>query len=336
MAKRTQFALALASLLALAACGGGGGGGGGNTSGFQQTYIASASIGEVLSYTLNTQNLTYQYTITDSAYGLTGQTGSGVLTANADGSYSPSESMSSKIYGVKDGLFMGVISKNFGSGAVTVPVFGISNPITTIAELAGVYNLISSLCAAKSAGTAYCPTDYGTIKINLDGSYVTCVRANISTTPACATTQGTVSHLGSGIWSAVRNGSINQNKVSAYKASDGQKAAFMDFNDPGGYGFGQGALAQQAGLSNAALKSLRQGVWAQNSNRGTGYTATISGDSFSLSDGRAGVVTGDNSPWDGFVAVPNGVGMFVSSGMYVYGEAGTLQPNYYAIGLKIR
>lgn len=61
------FAAALMSA-ALAGCGGGGGG----SAAAPTTYTAAAMAGELLTYTLDTANLTYTYTITDSMYGLTG------------------------------------------------------------------------------------------------------------------------------------------------------------------------------------------------------------------------------------------------------------------------
>lgn len=50
------------SMVVLAACGGGGGGGS-STSGFSQTYTASAAQGELISYSVDTTKLTYSYTV---------------------------------------------------------------------------------------------------------------------------------------------------------------------------------------------------------------------------------------------------------------------------------
>ena len=50
--------------LAIAISGCGGGGGGSNTVSTNQQYLSSASVGEVLTYNLDTTALTYSYTIT--------------------------------------------------------------------------------------------------------------------------------------------------------------------------------------------------------------------------------------------------------------------------------
>ena len=56
-----------------------------SSSGFSQTFTSSASIGELVSFSIDTTNNTYSYTITQSSFGLTGTTGSGTLIANSDG-----------------------------------------------------------------------------------------------------------------------------------------------------------------------------------------------------------------------------------------------------------
>jgi hypothetical protein len=107
---------ALALMGLLVACGGGGGSSSSTpaapatqATGVSGTYTVSAAAGEVLSYTVDTSALTYSYTITHSAYGLEGKTGSGTLTKNSDGSYSPSESPTSKVYALPNGLLMGAV-----------------------------------------------------------------------------------------------------------------------------------------------------------------------------------------------------------------------------------
>lgn len=52
-----------------------------SASGFVQQYTASATAGEVLTYTIDTNALTYSYKIVYSAYGLTNTTGSGTRMA---------------------------------------------------------------------------------------------------------------------------------------------------------------------------------------------------------------------------------------------------------------
>ena len=65
--KILNYFASLLLLLLIASCGGGSKSN--STSGFTETYAASASAGELLSYTINTSNLTYAYTITKSSFG---------------------------------------------------------------------------------------------------------------------------------------------------------------------------------------------------------------------------------------------------------------------------
>ena len=91
-----KYTLAVASLSLVAACGGGGGGGsGGGLTGFTQNYVASASQGEVITYSVNTTLMTYEYKVIKSQYGCEVPTsnchsGNGTLTRNSDGTYTPS------------------------------------------------------------------------------------------------------------------------------------------------------------------------------------------------------------------------------------------------------
>jgi len=126
------------SLVILVACGGDGGAGS-STSGFSQTYTASAAQGELIMYSVDTTKLTYSYTVIKSQYGCEVSTsdchtGSGSLTLNADKSFSVSGSSGSKFYALQSGLLVGTIK--LGSMPAT-PIIGIPNPISTGSSLAG-------------------------------------------------------------------------------------------------------------------------------------------------------------------------------------------------------
>ena len=220
--KKTLTLIISASCAAflLNACGGGGGGGGSSSSSTPSstpsasasatvsgTYTASASAGEVLSYTIDTDKLTYSYTILYSAYGLEGKTGSGTLTKNSDGSYTPSESPNSRVYALPNGLLMGAVKMTIQGNVVHVPIMGVQNPITNLANLAGTYNYISNSCTAKAFGNpAYngCGTNYGTLKITSAGAYYQCTQTNITASASCYSlgagrgSQGTLSAIGAG------------------------------------------------------------------------------------------------------------------------------------------
>src|SRR5450830_1363648 len=159
----TILAVALSAAF-LAACGGGGGGGtpaAAASTSAPVTYTAAATPGELVSYTVDPGLLTYSYTITESQYGLTGQTGSGTLTALGNNGYSLSGIPSSRIQILPNGLMLGAIRHNFGAGVTTVPVMGLSNPVSSLAGVAGTYNYISRGCVSNSCGAVY-----GTLQIN--------------------------------------------------------------------------------------------------------------------------------------------------------------------------
>ncbi len=79
--------LLLAALIALLiSCGGGGGNGGTGSS--STTYSAGISVGDSGSLVIDTEKLTYSLAIENSSYGLAGQTLTGNLRANSDGTYS--------------------------------------------------------------------------------------------------------------------------------------------------------------------------------------------------------------------------------------------------------
>jgi hypothetical protein len=112
----TLLSLSFVAML-LTACGGGGGGGASApaAAGFSQTYTTSATAGELMTYSIDTSALTYSYTITKSSYGCEVSnapchSGSGTLTKNSDGTYTPSGSPSSKIHALQNGLLVGSVT----------------------------------------------------------------------------------------------------------------------------------------------------------------------------------------------------------------------------------
>jgi hypothetical protein len=327
------------ALLTLAACGGGGGGS--SSTGFSQTYTASAAAGEVLSYTVDTSNLIYSYTITQSSYGCevataACHTGSGTLTKNSDGSYTPSGSPSSKIHALQNGLIVGSILMNLNGRNISVPIIGVSNPITTVSEIAGTYNFMSLQCT----GTSYasCNTFQGTSTVNATGNYTTCADGDLSNPNSNCTnkTEGLITPLGGGVWqfkSSSPKVSANTNYFLAFKAPNGQKVALVDFNDPVVYGYGQAIMSTQASTTSPE----NAGNYIYSSDRGTSGLVTINPNS-TTSNGQ--VIT-QNTPWNGIATITGGsygtgYGLLAGNGLYVYRNPtipGT--PSYMEIGLKI-
>lgn len=300
-----------------------------SASGFVQQYTASATAGEVLTYTIDTNALTYSYKIVYSAYGLTNTTGGGTLTLNADGSYAPSEAPNSKVYALQNGLLIGAVNLSLGGIPQVVPILGISNPISTAASLAGIYNFISLQCTNQSFGVyAGCQTSHGTVQIHNAGTYTTCDKSNITngTSGCTATSMGTFNLLANGVWSATRTGSTNTNHFLAYTAPDGQNVGIMDLNDPGGYGYGMVVMSSQAGY----VQSLVDGTYISQATNGIAASLDISGTAIKDSLGNTFTATFD-SPWTGMASISGGgYALLAGTGAYAYGDPS----NFLELGMK--
>jgi len=339
--------LILGAFLLISGCGGGGSSSStsSSSSGFTGSYSSSGSIGEVLTYAINTSNLTYTYTVTQSAFGLTGTTGSGTLISNSDGSYTPSGSPNSKVFAVNGGLLVGGVNLTINGTSKTVPILGVNSPITTLANLAGTYNYIGYSCVTNSGtiSSPNCGTNYGTIKILSTGAYTTCTTINITATSTCSTTTGTITALSgtSGTWKFTRTGSTNNNYLIAYAGGNSQNVLLIDTNDSGGYGFGHTLASTQVTISSSDVGGTYHVVANDGTIGTTVPTATaytFSGKSNGANITAAGALT-INSPWNGLIAVtPNSGGVAgtviaAGSGLYAFRPTLTTNP-YFEIGAK--
>lgn len=338
--------------LVLASCGGGGGGGTASVPvvtpaavGFQQTYTSSASAGELLTYSIDTSALTYSYTITKSSYGCdvstaSCHTGSGTLIKNSDGTYSPSSSPSSKIFALQNGMIAGVVLLNLNGSSVTVPILGVSNPLTSVSALAGYYNSISLQCSNKSYGLfSGCQTAVSTVQVNANGTYTSCPSADISAPvhTCVGSSSGTISSLGGGIWqfqaTSPTTGSTN-NYLLAFTAPNGQNVAIIDMNDNLVYGYGQAVMSTEAATTSAGMA----GNYAWSNDYGQSGIATINADGTTSS----GTSITQNTPWNGIGTVTGGgvgtgYGIVAGNGVYVYRNANIPGKSaYFEIGLKIQ
>jgi hypothetical protein len=203
-----KFFYILGITVSLTACGGGGGGGGGNAQApvIQKSYVSSATAGEVLKYSVDTVAKTYSYEILQSAYGLSGKKGNGTLAYNGDGTFSPSESPSSKIIPLKNGLLLGKVRLAMnGTTNQDVPIIGMENPATTADGIAGTYNFVSVQCNSKSYGIySLCGSAYGTVKITKStettATFTSCTSGDIDTNCSGNTKSGTLTYDANGIW----------------------------------------------------------------------------------------------------------------------------------------
>ena len=315
--------------IAVAACGGGGGGGGGGTStGAPATnYTAAAMAGELLTYTVDTTNLTYSYTITDSQYGLAGKTGSGTLIHNSDGTYSPSGISNAKVAILPNGLLLGAIRETINGILTTIPIVGISNPVTALTL--STYNYIQHSCLTGSCGSGY-----GTFQITAAGTWTSCPSGNLTTGCPGTTNSGTLNSLGGGRWQVLDATSTNIGTAIMLN-SGGQQVVFLDLKDTRIGGFGVGLLVGSSQQSVTTAQT--NGNWVAVSTTGNHATFSVSGNqvSYLTINGVTSILTTtftSNSPWAGFATTASGGhALLAGAGVYAYENAG----GYAEIGIKI-
>ncbi len=331
MFTRYKLLIAAIAVVLLGACGSGGGGGGGGSSASTTTtpssatsYTAAAAIGELLTYTLDTTNLTYSYTITESQYGLTGKTGSGTLTKNSNGTYTPSDAPNARVAILPNGLLVGGIRETINGVSRTIPIMGMSNPVSSLSGVAGTYNYVSVGCATT------CGTGYGTFRINGDGTWVECTASNYDAAPdTCAgRDSGTFNSLGSGKWQILHFGT---DIGTAFVFTSGsQNVAVIDLKDNRAGGFGRGMLV--GATKTAATTANGNGTWNYNSFNGTSGSIIVTNTTYtdSYTNYQTAYTLSINSPWDGLITPQvGGRALLAGTGVYVYENAG-----YFSVGLK--
>jgi hypothetical protein len=346
------FTVAACASVLLAACGGGGGGGTAAapttpttpaTNGFAQTYTASAAAGELMTYSIDTSALTYSFTITKSSYGCEVasapcHSGSGTLTKNSDGTFSPSQSPTSKIFALQNGLLVGSVKMTLNGTAQIIPIVGVANPITTAAALAGTYNFMSLQCTGKTYGAfTGCGTFAGTATIASNGTYTTCTGADVSApVHSCSnSTSGTATSLGGGVWQLQATSpatGATTNYFLAFTAPNGQNVGVIDFNDTTVYGYGQAIMSSEVATTTAGLT----GNYVWSNDYGQSGVVTLNPNSTTSS----GLAIAQNSPWTGISTVTGGsngtgYGMIAGNGVYVYRNP-NISAAYFEVGLKVQ
>ena len=320
----TWVLLALGALLA--SCGGGG------SSSQATQYTSVAMAGELVTYTIDPVALTYSYTITESAFNLNGKTGSGTLVKNGDGTYSPSGIPNARFVILPNGLLLGAVRENFGAGVVTVPIIGLSNPVSTLNALAATYNYMHRGCLL-----AACATDTGTFVINANGTWQSCPEANLAAGGQCPANghSGTLVSRGNGLWQ-VMDGQTDVGTAIGFNSA-GQNVLVIDLKDgrTGGLGIGLVVGSQQASLSTTKT----DGIWIAGTSNGHWAVFTASGTTITLNnlDGLpisniSGSFT-PNSPWLGMATTNGGgTGFMAGNGVYVLETAN----GYAELGVKLR
>jgi hypothetical protein len=348
----------------LVACGGGGGSSsssstpassGASTS---TTYTASSGAGEVITFTIDTTNKTYTYIDVQSSYGFVGKTGAGSLVSqNADGSWNLSASSdgfikTASILANSGGLIVGQVTINYGGGAGNQknPIFGVSNPISSVGDLAGTYNYISFACSVKSYGAygSSCGPAHGTIVVDSTGAYHQCTGANIGTNASCTgatmNTTGTITaSANAGVFNFLRNaagGTPNpiggtSGSFIAYTSSNGQKIIITDLSD-NYYGYGHLVGSTQ----NSFTSGSGDGTWYWAENSGLTGTTVVSGMTFTAYPAGMGTVTGGfttNANWPGLLNLTRSdgsTGYVLAAGTGLYVAHDNTSTGNYEIGFK--
>lgn len=360
IAAETLLALCIATILVVAC-----GGGGGAASGFLQTYSSSAGAGEVLQFSVDTANLSYTYTDIGTSYAASGvsagQTGSGSLTSLGNGLYAVGPSSdgfitSGKVFPIQNGFLVGdvVISRYFGT--YRIPVFGLSSPITSIAQLAGYYNYQGFACSSRSFGDVQgnygCLSHFGTISISATSSVSTddftrCKSGNaivVSSGTACSLTRsGTLSATLTrvpGVFDLYDKVTPSEHIgwLFAVTAPNGQVVGVIDHDDPYSGEFGHTVLTTYA----SAVPGVGDGNYFVKNNIGGEHLVTLSGTTITSTEFPmiTGAVT-FNQPWDGFAqyqfpvswtAAASGVAMIAGTGAFTHTD--NAHPALFAVGLK--
>lgn len=227
-----------------------------------------------------------------------------------------------------NGLLFGAIRETINSVTVTIPIIGMSSPVTTVAAAAGTYNFVQRSCLGGG-----CSAVYGTFMINSDATWTSCPSGNLTTGCAGTSSSGTLNSLGGGKWQ-VMQGATNIGTAIAF-SSAGQNVVVLDLKDTRAGGFGVGLLV---GSSQQSINTTQtNGTWFAASSLGSWGTFIASGSqiAYQTINGVPSTTTTTltlNSPWAGLgTSGSGGVGLLAGSGVYMYqGNSG-----YAEIGVKI-
>lgn len=279
-------------------------------------YRTVAMAGDLIDYRLDTAGLTYRYTITESQFGLTGTTGSGTLTRNDDGSYTPSGAPDARVVALPNGILLGAVRERFGDTVATMPFIGLRGATTQTADLAARYNYVHRGCAP-----AQCAATYGTIRIDSDGTWTSC-RVGDLTGGACTglAATGTLEPRGDGLW-GVRSDDGADIGTATGLDSAGRRLLVIDLKDrrEGGFGIGMLVGSEQVDMT----PQVSDGSWIAGMNTGTWFAFTASGSEIGITQLNwepvdIGVTIAANAPWTGMTTTAWGeVGFISGAGLYL-------------------
>lgn len=307
--RRLRFLSAGLAVVLVASCGGG-------TDDDATRYQSVAMAGELIDYTVDTTNLTYKYTITESQFGLAGRTGDGTLTSNADGSYTPSGAPDARVIVLPNGLLFGAVRERFGESVVTTPIIGVKDPVTTMAALAADYNYVQRSCAS-----AACSVSHGTFRILADGTWTSCRNGNVAVGPCTGTANnGTLESRDGGLF-RMKTADGTDIGTAIGVQSGGQNVLIVDLKDQRAGGSGVGLIV--GGQQETMSPTVTDGTWVAATGSGDWLLFTAKGSDINITQidwlpVNLSVTFATNQPWPGMATTAWGdIGFIVGSGVYM-------------------
>jgi hypothetical protein len=290
----------------------GGGGDGEDKKANYDVYMnLAASVGDLLTYSLNSSTLAYSYQIVDSDFGLQGYGGSGTLQLNQDGTYTPSSNPSARVILLKNTsgniiFLVGSDDLTVNNQTTTMVYAGVPALSTnyTLQEISGVYNYISYECSdplqngvCQSGYASY----YGTFKVNDNGTWQACDSGDIDNQTAhpCngTVTSGQFQDNGNGTLTATSSG-LTIATAMVLPSSSGENILVIDLKDRPAAGAGPGIMlgVKKQDISQDNLTGVYHYI---DSSGGYGSVIVFDNDTF-----QYGTTTGTfqrNDPWTGWI-----------------------------------
>ncbi|MBI5741154.1 MAG: hypothetical protein HZA16_10595 [Nitrospirae bacterium] len=292
---RIMWTLILGILLAgyLTACGGGGGGGGsskdddngGGTGSVGTTYNAAASIGDLLTYTVNTETLEYTYSFIEGTYA--GATGNGTLSkASGYGDY---------VYTTSDGVPVVLLPNNLVIAALSNIDLIVGVPKLTTgystSEIAGIYNYVEYTNYGGS---------YGTFQASAGGVWQSWDQTDAIGLPDSS---GTWTDQGNGVIYVYNSSLMKIANAMLLPSAGGGKVIVIDFTGTKkGIGIGVKQQSITSGSVNGKYDIL-------DSSESQMYTVTVNGTDVTTPLGSLTVIY--DFPWTGFVYAPSLGGLYL-------------------------
>ena len=280
-------------------------------------FNSSGSLGELLTYTIDTTAMTYSYEIVESDYGLADTRGSGDLIENQDGTYSPSDDLDICLILLPNTLIVGGADITVGDVDTFMLFAGVPALETgyTPAQIAGIYNYIVFECddpLDEGECTSGYRSYYGTFEINEFGRWSACGVGDLGDLGSNPCSEGTMNgeweNEGDGIISISYGGSEIGNAMLLPSGAGG-KVIVIDFKDRQDAGPGMLIGVKQQDISGEDLS----GEYHYNSDDGGyGDVEVNDNDTYSATntepDGSQQTATGSlrrNSPWEGWLTADN-------------------------------